>query len=585
MKKIAIFLIPLFLAFSGCQDVLEEEFKNPGVFSPEEDQLAPGLFTTALTQWKFYIKDYGEWWWQLGGNGIFQYGQIATRYITPRYSWYSDYADLSTGNGFDQSGFNWFNDYYLRMRNWGLIRDVMENLSGQEYDDNVIYLHLTAIIKDWGALRNVDLFNSIPYLDAFKGTQGVFFVGYDDPQDIYLANLEDLKTIAEALPGVYSKMSPEAKSLLAKQDLALGGDVNKWVQYVNALRLRYAVRLSGADEATARTIISSAITNLPSEDMTWNIPHVNAAASLPGGGTWERGMFERAYASHVPNVIMNRMNFHDSTYEVGIDDPRLPVLAFPTKHNDYRGVSFDCDAANAGYNGGERYYPYCDNIQASSQQNSKSMFSHVTYAHNTQPADMFTLGEIDLLLAEVALKGLGSTGKTAGDHIADAVVHSTDFWYAMNALSTYAMDAPEPWNSLIHPTKPDASIISDYAQKVKTAFDAKGNLEDKMEVLMQQKYIHINLLRPYMLWGELRRTRHPKIEPFTFGGVVMTPVVERLRYPSSEVQNNTDNYLKVVDQDNYVTPIFWVPAEKKNESYYRDTYIPFDPSDTPSFDD
>lgn len=599
MKKIFITILSVFLLFGSCQDRLEEEFKNPMVYSPDLENLAPGLYTNMLTQWKFYIKDYGEWWWQNGGTGIFTYAQIANRYITSRYGWYVDYDDLTYIE--PDAGFSWFNDYYVRMRNWGALRDIMLDLEGTEdYNENVIYFKLASVIKDWGALRNVDIYNSIPYFDAFKGTDGVFFVEYDDPIEIYKAVLDELKVIAEELPGIYNAMSPAAKGLLAEQDLAFGGEVSLWVKYINALRLRYGVRLAGIDEAAGKMHIADAISNLPTADMAWDIPHVDAVADLPGGGTWQRGVYERAYAMHVPNLILNRMNFHDPAYEEGIDDPRLPVLALPTKWNDYRGVSYNTDSQEDEYNGGDRYYPYADNIIASSQQNSKSMWSHVTYIYNNQPADMFTLGEIDLLLAEVAMKGYASTGKTAGDHIKDAVIHSTDWWYRMNALSSYASDiiydpesgdpenpdAPKElwaWQALIHPAKPDAGVIAAYGDKVKSAFDAAGDEDMKMEILMQQKYIHINLLRPYLLWSELKRTRHPKLEPMTFTGKVMKPELERIRYPSSEFQNNNENYQKVIEFDNYSAKSDLIPEGLKNVSMYRDDDITFKSSETPDF--
>jgi hypothetical protein len=39
-----------------------------------------------------------------------------------------------------------------------------------------------------------------------------------------------------------------------------------------------------------------------------------------------------------------------------------------------------------------------------------------------------------------------------------------------------------------------------------------------MEILMQQKYIHLNLHGVYELLAELRRTRHPKLEPISCNG-------------------------------------------------------------------
>ena len=579
MKKIILLMLSMMI-FWSCQDVLEEEFENPQQYEPEPDQLASGLFTNALLQYKFFIKDYGEYWWQLSGNGMPSYAQVSSRYITPRYSWFIDYDDVTNGNGFDQSGFNWFNDFYLRMRNWGIIQDVLEGLGGQEYDDSVVYFKLISIVKDWAALRNVDLYNSIPYLLAFKGSQGEFFTEYDDPEVIYKTVLDDLKSIADELPGIYAKMSPDGIATLQTQDIALQGDIDKWVQYVNALRLRFAVKLASVDASFANAHISDAITNLPTQDLTFDLPHIDAAAALPQGGTWQRGLYERPYVTFIPNIIMNRMNFHNLEYEEDIDDPRLPVIAFPTKYNDYRGVSLDADGQNQGYVDGDRYYAWADDLESSSTNNARSMYSHVTLTHNNVPADMITLGEIDLLLAEVAAKGLVPTGKSAEDHVEDAVMHSTDFWYNLNSLSAYGADFIGPWADLIRPVKPSSAIINSYAEKVKNAFSAAGNIDNEMEIIMQQKYIHMNLLRPIELWSELRRTRHPKLEPMTFQGKVMKPQPERLMYPASELSTNTDAFLKVIDQNNWTSPIFW---RTDASSYYRDDYVTFKTSLLPDF--
>jgi len=145
----------------------------------------------------------------------------------------------------------------------------------------------------------------------------------------------------------------------------------------------------------------------------------------------------------------------------------------------------------------------------------------------------------------------------------DAVIHSTNYWYFINGISTKWLDQP-----LIHPKKPADAVITGYADIVKANFTAQSGVENKMEVIMQQKYIHINIVEPYELFAELRRTGHPLLEPFKFKGVVMKPQPQRLRYPSSELQLNTENFLKVTSQDNYTSPIFWVPADKVGKSYY-----------------
>lgn len=579
MKKIKYISLCTALVFLfSCQKELKKEFQNPETFDPTPEELIPGMFTSMLHQYKFYIKDYGLWYWMLnGGTSVTGYSQIAQRYITPRYDWFVDYDDLVTGNGMNSENDDGtlFNDFYIRMRNWAAMKDKLATFSGQDLADNEIFFQLATVEKDWGALRNVDLFNSIPYFDALKGAQGVFFPKYDDPKIIYDSVITELKNLEDQLPQTYSGMSAEAKEVLQSQDFALHGDISKWIQYIHALRLRFAVRISGVDEAFAKETIQDLLSknDFPQEDLIFTVPEKNNVLS---GGMWERGLYENAYATFIPDVILKRMNFDLLTYQPHTDDPRLPVIAMPTKYGDYRAVSYNADAQDSAYKAGDTYYPYADDIQASLEQNAKSMYNFATYTHNDFPGIMFTRAEVDLLLAEVELKGLGSTGKSAGDHIHDAVVHSTDFWYQINPLQ--GDDKKEEWRQdpsvkTLFPSKPSDDIIASYADKVKQAFESAGSLDDKMEILMQQKYIHVNLMDPDELFSELRRTRHPKLEPMTINGKVMKPMPERLKYPSSELGTNADNYLQVRDQDNYTSFIFWIPPSLQNVSYYMNGYI------------
>jgi hypothetical protein len=273
------------------------------------------------------------------------------------------------------------------------------------------------------------------------------------------------------------------------------------------------------------------------------------------------------------------MNRNNTRYEPGIDDPRLPVIAMPTKFSvfgalppvgDYRGVNYNADGQKAAYVAGERYYTGGVNgdLNEHFNQNSRSMYNLATYHRNENfPVYMMSLAETNLLLAEVALKNLGTTGKTAAAHIKDAINNSTNFWYTLNQNSPFAAGT-----LIMHPFKPSATTINTYADSIAARFDSRATTDDRMELLMQQKYIHLNLMCPYELWAELRRTRHPKLEPMTFNAKVMKPLPERLRYPTGEQQTNPDNYATVKSQDNFTTPIFWVPATLRNVKPYWDNY-------------
>lgn len=602
----ALFAVTLTASLTGCKKSLEDQFRNPEVYSKTEN-LFGGIFTEMVSEHKIFVQDYGEFYWQLNwGTEVPGYAQIAQRHITDRYAWFLDFDDLSGINAFggrtNNLWANRLNDFYTRTRHWAVLNDQLKTLDAEALANNKIYYTLATVIKDYAAIINVDFYNSIPYSEAFKGSEGIFYPKFDDPKSIYLAVLDDLKQVYADLPAVYSGMSELAKQLFGKHDLAFNGNIDSWLKFINALRLKYSLRISGVDEATAKTHLQDVLTKpLPTADM---LQPIFADVAPESNGFWMRGLGENSFASFIPNIIMKRMNRDLGMYQPGIDDPRLPVLAMPTKYFEgshsptenrrkYVGVSYDTDAQKPDYVAGERYTTTPNSFILSLQQNAKSQYNLTTFTHNAKfPAYMMSVAEVDLLLAEVALKNLGNTGKSAGDHMRDAITHSTDFWYARNeesrmsasfrtkALNGNYFVGPQTFATnrfgedsalYLHPAKPAPAVVTQYADSIVARFNARG-LEDQMELLMQQKYIHLNIVAPFELWTELRRTRHPYLEPMTFTAKVMKPFPERLRYPLSASQTNPDNYLTVQAQDNFTTPIFWVPDAKKNIKPYWDNY-------------
>lgn len=602
------FTLALLLSTSwGCKKELEDQFHNPDVYSKTEN-LFGGIFLAMLTEHKVFVQDYGEFYWQLNsGTEVPGYAQIAQRYITDRYAWFLNYDDLSGVNSFggltDNLWNNRLNDFYIRSRYWAVLKDELGKVPPEGLVDNKIYYTLATAIKDYVALINVDLYNSIPYSEAFQGSDKVFYPKFDDPKQIYVSVMNELKQIQQDLPQIYGGMTSLGKQLLSKNDVALGGDVNRWLQFINALRLKYAVRVSGVDEALAKNELKDILTKpFPAQDV---LQPVFADEAPESNGFWTRGLGENSFASFIPDIMMRRMNRDLGMYQPGIDDPRLPVIAMPTKYFDgaynptvnkrrYVGVSYNTDAQKPDYVAGERYTTTPNSFILSLQQNAKSQYHLTTYTHNAKfPAYMMTLAELDLLLAEVALKNLGTTPKTASQYMKDAIAHSTDFWYARNeesrmaasfkdkALSGNYFVGPLTFSTnrfgedsalYMHPAKPSASVVGQYADSIANRFNAAGGLENQMEILMQQKYIHLNIIAPFELWTELRRTRHPYLEPMTFTGKVMKPFPERLRYPLSASQTNAQNYLTVQSQDNFTAPVFWVPEAKKSVLPYWNDY-------------
>jgi hypothetical protein len=580
MKKLnSLYLYAAMLIVMGtsCKKDLSDRFYNPDQLSSNVTDIVPGNFTSTIANNKLFIQDYGEWYYLMNaGTSITGYSQIAQRYISYRYDWFSSYNDLTSGNGFDDypiTGQSYFEASYGRIKSWETVRNEVNNRSGQSKMDADMYLKLLTVVKEYQSAKLVDFFNSIPYFNAFSGSNNsatYWYAAYDDPKLIYEDIVTQLGNMADSLPIAYNLMSATGKQILAAQDIAFKGDITKWVKFTNATRLKLLVRLAGVDAAFAKPLIQATLAKtLPTEDIQFNMWYNTDLQS--GGGFWMRGLYENTYASFIPNIIMKRMNYGDSLYNPGLDDPRLPVIAMPTKYKSYKGVSLNIDAQSQIYDSGEKYYAYADNLTSSLSTNTRSMYNHATFHRNgNMPVYMFSLAELDLLKAEIVLKGYASTGKNAEDHMKDAVIHSTNYWYNLNAVSDYKTKITAAGVTALYPTKPTDAAIASWGDTIKSKFVAAATIDDKMEILMQQKFIHLNLMQPYELWTELRRTGHPKLEPFTWHGAVWTPFPERVHYPSSEQTNNPTNYSKVSAANNTTTKIFWVPADRNTSLYWSD---------------
>jgi hypothetical protein len=656
MKKI-YYIVLIFLLggmIISCEDKLDELYNNPNNYTPDPEEVVSGLFTH-MEKTRFWQRDYGEWYWMYtdfdgmpaliqlmaGRNNIasatvngdddkplknsFGTDSLVWNTLNPVYN--SRFADINYGdptraigggtNKNDRNRFDWF---YTNLTNYPLIQLEVSQASGVNYDNTVVYARLATVLKDVVALQTVDLFNKIPYKEAFKGAEAVFFTPYDDPREIYHSVIEEYAEIAQELPGLYAKMSETAKTTFSKQDLFFKGDINKWVQYVNAQILRSCVRISGVDADYVKPFLTEAIKNLPQEDFTFAARELNQCrwGSSGNGGIYQRGIYDAwGGCFAIPDVILVRMNRGSVKYEAGTDDPRLPAIAMgftPTGNTDdveYYGMSGNYIRNTKvmlhepttpgvsllgepvrknlypqdGQNRTDRNAVHLRNLSNGTPDEFVkgtpwTYYNPITYVVSETPFNIETRSEIDLFLAEVALKSLASTGKSAGDHIQDAVLHSVDYWYMINGSGpdsyvTEKVAFSDLAKAILKPTKNVVAAMQ-YAGIIKDEFNAASGEDGKMEIIMQQKYIHLNLHGPYELFAELRRTRHPKLEPITSyasGSLSGAPalnnatmVFERYRYPDSERANNAEEFAKVSADDNWTTPIFW--ANKSTEPYF-----------------
>src|SRR6185312_3225189 len=97
---------------------------------------------------------------------------------------------------------------------------------------------IAMIMKAYGFQHLVDDYNDVPYTQAFQPST-ILFPAYDKGSDIY----EDLgKKLDAAIALIAAKGATAASP--GTSDIVFGGDMTKWAQFANTLKLRIAMRVS-----------------------------------------------------------------------------------------------------------------------------------------------------------------------------------------------------------------------------------------------------------------------------------------------------------------------------------------------------
>jgi hypothetical protein len=304
-----------------------------------------------------------------------------------------------------------------------------------------------------------------------------------------------------------------------------GGSLLKWRKYANDLLLRMAMRISYQDEAKAKTLVQTILS-----DATKYPISETAAESI----TIQPNSATSTLAPADQNEIRNGFNVEPyapgkmvNDIMVPSKDPRLPVYFTKNSSGSYKGISNTLNAAQvtAGVTAGEF-----------------SRWDSTTFSENhLLPGILITAAEVNFIKAEAFERWGGGVAKDAYEK---GIRESIAFWYGINNKSDRAAPKdPMPTQTEI------AAFLSDPLVAYGTNNLAK---------IATQKWIDFTLLQAQQAWAEIRRTKLPVLTFPTDNSSNASPNVPmRLLYPSSERTLNTANYQAVQEQDNVTTKVFW----------------------------
>jgi hypothetical protein len=345
------------------------------------------------------------------------------------------------------------------------------------------------VMKSWTYGVMTDIWGDIPYSEANSGVDN-FTPKYDSQQDIYNGLFADLKSASDMIT---------AGGGYGSADLIYGGDMAKWKKFANSLRLRFAMRLTEVDPATAKAQATAA---LAAGVFTSNDD--NALLRWPGDGTNDSPIFNTFRTRDDQHMSKTLVDTLKSLY-ISIDpatndttfDPRLPVYADPV-------ISKLPDTVYVGTPNGLQD----DDAIAIGLTNTSRLGA--AYRQRTTPSILMTYSEVLFDEAEAAARGW-----TSGDPA---------------ALYNAAIRASMQYNGI------DDAVTDAYLATPRVAYNPANGLTQ----IALQKWIAL-FGEGSEAYAEYRRTGVPNLKP---GPAVITnpqAIAGRLTYPLAEQSFNNAN--------------------------------------------
>lgn len=386
--------------------------------------------------------------------------------------------------------------------------DATKNIAA-EFGLNENQIAVAQILQSYYFLWITDNWGMIPYSEALKGLTGSKDLPkYDTQEEIY-------DDIFATLKAANAMMVGSQDFNLAKGDFLFEGDLTKWKEFANTIRLTMALRLSEANPTKGSTEFNAALNDgLPSSDILYEYP----LADENNENAWY-SRFRTRTDWCISNTLVDYMQIDTysdpntgltGTMDV-IMDPRLPVYANDTENpnTDYVGMTFGVGTAAA----------------AAILDAEVSFLGDAMRGQET-PVPIYSQSAILFARAEAALKGW--TAEDTQTLYEDAILAS---------LTYYGVEA-------------------DYAQYMTNSAVA---YDGTLEQIITQKWV-ANYLNGKEAWSDWRRTGFPVLAPAPDAKNVGGQIPVRYPYGTNTASLNTTNYDAAVAAqgvDRLDTPVWW----------------------------
>lgn len=450
-------------------------------------------------------------------------------------NWYSGSNNTTYYLQDDWVSSTYRNSYTELLSSWKNIRQESEKTGTTEV------FALAQILKISAWHKTLESFGPIPYTHA---GEPALVIPFDSEQVAFNAMFADLTAAIEVL----TTRAEQGATIVADYDAVYAGDTRKWVKYANSLMLRLAMRISYADEETAKSYAKQALQH----EIGVMTSKSDEAQMSSGAGMVFRNNIE--WLAQQYNEC--RMGSSMFSYLLGYHDPRLSAY-FEASTSAYAAQAFD-----------GRNYQAVPPGNVYQQNQIYTDFSKPNILSST-PTYWMRASEVYFLRAEAALRW-GADFGDAQELYEQGVATSFDENGISSGVDDYLNSGLTP---IAHNFR--ASFYSYNAAAPTTATpEFTGDTEEKLEKIMIQKWIAL-YPNGHEAWTEWRRTGYPKLNQVQTNrgqGVTRAGGIRRMIYPISFSQSAEDranyeealNLLGGPDRDRATTQLWW---DCKNQIY------------------
>ena len=414
-----------------------------------------------------------------------------------------------------------------------------------------------------------DTYGDAPFSEAGLGfLEGKFNPKYDKQEDIYNAFFLELEDAVNKIDPTKDKVTG---------DLIYAGDVTKWQQLANSLRLRFAMRISNVNPTKAQTefenalvanggVITDASSDALIKYMTIAFSFGQEAYSDYRGNSLSQLLFgndpannpsylcstffNQLYNSGDPRTFKISRCYYDGLMSATSPDNRVDI----TQEMIEKGIDFS--PRNPGAYSWEPWPTgYDSDICAELAVNNPSVTATMArevepklannFLKSDNPGVVMTSAEVKFLMAEATVKKWNVGSVSAEDLYKQGVRAAMDFLtdnYGCTATTDAEFDA--------------------FIQN-KGTFGHTDN--QKLEAINTQAWI-LHFTNPAECWANVRRSGYPKLKsPAEYGfGQYLTGGTEipvRLCYPVLESSYNKKSYNEAIERmggtDNWHSLLWW----------------------------